>query len=48
MKTFLTLMDANQLSLVEQKQAYETIRHDYQRLLQAYNERTNENENQRT
>ncbi len=36
MKTFLTLMDTNQLSLVEQKQVYESIREDYEKLLKSY------------
>lgn len=29
-------MDANQLSLSEQKQVYENIKGDYEKLLQAY------------
>ena len=45
MKTFLTLMDANQLSLAEQKQCYQTIKQDYERLLQALNEHATKNEN---
>lgn len=36
MKSFLTLMDANQLSLAEQKQVYDTIKEDYEKLLKAY------------
>lgn len=31
-------MDANQLSLAEQKQVYESIRQDYQRLLDAFDQ----------
>ena len=34
MKTFLTLMDANQLSCTEQKQVYENIKQDYEKLAQ--------------
>ena len=33
MKSFLTLMDANQLSLAEQQQVYENIKDDYEKLL---------------
>ncbi len=33
MKSFLTLMDANQLSLAEQRQVYENIKEDYEKLL---------------
>ncbi len=33
MKSFLTLMDANQLSLAEQQQVYESIKEDYEKLL---------------
>lgn len=33
MKSFLTLMDANQLSLAEQQQVYESIKDDYEKLL---------------
>ncbi len=36
MKSFLTLMDANQLSLAEQKQVYETIKEDYEKLIQVF------------
>ncbi|CAF4443308.1 unnamed protein product [Rotaria socialis] len=36
MKSFITLMDANQLSLAEQKQVYENIKEDYEKLLKAY------------
>ena len=31
-------MDANQLSLAEQKQVYESIKQDYERLLHAFNQ----------
>jgi hypothetical protein len=31
-------MDANQLSLVEQKQVYESIKQDYERLIHAFNQ----------
>ena len=31
-------MDANQLSLAEQKQVYESIKQDYERLLRAFNQ----------
>jgi len=34
MKTFLTLMDANQLILAEQKQIYESIKQDYEKLIE--------------
>lgn len=34
MKSFLTLMDANQLSLAEQQQVYESIKDDYEKLIQ--------------
>lgn len=37
-------MDANQLSLAEQKQVYESIRQDYQRLLNAFHQRPEENQ----
>ncbi len=33
MKSFLTLMDENQLSLSEQKQVYENIKQDYENLM---------------
>ena len=33
MKSFLTLMDENQLSLAEQQQVYESIKDDYEKLL---------------
>jgi hypothetical protein len=36
MVSFLTLMDANQLSLAEQKQVYETIKDDYEKLLKVF------------
>ena len=36
MKSFLTLMDANQLSLAEQKQVYESIKEDYENLLKVF------------
>ena len=36
MKSFLTLMDANQLSIAEQKQVYENIKEDYEKLLQVF------------
>ncbi|CAF1536499.1 unnamed protein product [Adineta ricciae] len=36
MKSFLTLMNANQLSLAEQKQVYDTIKDDYEKLLKAF------------
>ncbi|UJR31845.1 hypothetical protein I4U23_019321 [Adineta vaga] len=36
MKSFLTLMDANQLSLAEQKQVYDTIKEDYEKLLKVF------------
>ena len=31
-------MDTNQLSLAEQKQVYESIKQDYERLLHAFNQ----------
>jgi hypothetical protein len=34
MKAFLTLMDANQLSLAEQKQIYESIKQDYEKFIE--------------
>jgi hypothetical protein len=34
-------MDANQLSLAEQKQVYETIKEDYEKLLKTFNQTTN-------
>ncbi|CAF1154764.1 unnamed protein product [Rotaria sordida] len=34
MKSFLTLMDADQLSLAEQKQVYDNIKQDYEKLIQ--------------
>ncbi|CAF0786442.1 unnamed protein product, partial [Didymodactylos carnosus] len=37
MRSFLTLMDANQLSITEQKQLYESIKQDYENLLKALN-----------
>jgi alpha-mannosidase len=33
MKSFLVLLDENQLSLSEQKQVYEKIKEDYERLM---------------
>jgi hypothetical protein len=33
MKSFLTLMDANQVNEAEQKQAYENIKQDYKKLI---------------
>lgn len=39
MKTFLTLMDENQLNLAEQKQVYENIRQDYERLLKDFDQK---------
>lgn len=33
MRSFLTLMDANQLSFAEQQQVYESIKDDYEKLL---------------
>jgi hypothetical protein len=36
MKSFITLMNANQLSLAEQKQVYETIKDDYEKLLKVF------------
>jgi hypothetical protein len=33
MKSFLTLMDENQLSSTEQKQVYENIKQDYENLM---------------
>lgn len=39
MKTFLTLMDENQLNLAEQKQVYENIRQDYERLLKDFEQK---------
>ena len=33
MKSFLTLMDENQLSLSEQKQVYENMKQDYENLM---------------
>lgn len=38
MQTFLTLMDANQLSFMEQKQVYENIKQDYEKLAQIIGE----------
>ncbi|CAF2761299.1 unnamed protein product [Rotaria sp. Silwood2] len=38
MKSFLTLMDANQLSLAEQKQVYENIKEDYEKLLKTFDQ----------
>ena len=39
MKSFLTLMDANQLSLAEQKQVYESIKEDYEKLVKVFDAR---------
>ncbi|CAF4481338.1 unnamed protein product [Rotaria magnacalcarata] len=44
MKSFITLMDANQLSLAEQKQVYENIKEDYEKLLKAYDVSKNSND----
>jgi hypothetical protein len=35
MKSFLTLMDTDQLSLTEQKQAYENMKQDYEKVVQS-------------
>lgn len=39
MRSFLTLMDANQLSLAEQQQVYESIKDDYEKLLKTLERR---------
>lgn len=39
MKTFLQLMNENQLNLAEQKQVYENIRQDYERLLKDFEQK---------
>ena len=44
MKSFLTLMDANQLSLAEQRQVYETIKEDYEKLVQAFDRKRSPND----
>ncbi|CAF0915074.1 unnamed protein product [Adineta steineri] len=41
MKSFITLMDANQLSLSEQKQVYDTIKDDYEKLLKVFDRSKN-------
>ena len=37
-------MDANQLSLAEQKQVYETIKEDYEKLLKTFNQTKHTND----
>ncbi|UJR14864.1 hypothetical protein I4U23_001849 [Adineta vaga] len=44
MKSFLTLMDANQVNEAEQKQVYENIKQDYEKLIQTL-ERKKQNSN---
>ncbi|CAF3668398.1 unnamed protein product [Rotaria sordida] len=44
MKSFLTLMDANQLSLAEQKQVYENIKDDYEKLLKTFDQTKHSND----
>ena len=44
MKSFLTLMDANQLSLAEQRQVYETIKDDYEKLVEAFERKRSPND----
>lgn len=39
MKSFLTLMNADQLSLSEQKQVYDNIKEDYEKLVATLNSR---------
>ncbi len=38
MKSFLVLMDENQLSLAEQKQVYEQIKQDYEKLIKEFDQ----------
>jgi hypothetical protein len=38
MKSFLVLMDENQLSLAEQKQVYELIKQDYEKLIKEFDQ----------
>ncbi|CAF3740085.1 unnamed protein product [Rotaria sp. Silwood1] len=44
MKSFITLMDANQLSLAEQKQVYENIKEDYEKLLKTFDQTKHNND----
>ncbi len=39
MKSFLKLMDTNQVSITEQKQVYENIKQDYEKLMKTVAER---------
>lgn len=41
MQSFLTLMNENQLSLAEQRQVYENIKQDYNKLLRNIEEKRN-------
>ena len=42
MKSFLTLMDQDQLSLAEQKQVYENIKYDYEKLIKTLDRKRHE------
>lgn len=44
MKAFMTLMDANQLSLAEQQQVYESIKDDYEKLLKTLEQKKRTND----
>ena len=38
MQSFITLMDEKQLSVVEQRQVYDSIKNDYETLLKTYSQ----------
>lgn len=43
MQSFITLVNENQLNKFEQRQVYDSIRNDYQILIQNYNQIKNSN-----